>query len=89
MRDYVQSSARPQFRIANVSSILTLGLGVAAITTRGKKQLAFTIATTAMGIYADCALKYARDFNDKLTAELSPELRETQEQINNNKLFIW
>lgn len=89
MRNYVQSSARSQFRIANVAYALTLGLGVAAVTTRGKKQIALTIATTAMGMYAECALKYAHDFNDKLSRELSPEFREMQEEINNNKLFIW
>lgn len=89
MRNYVQSSARPQFRIANATSLLTVGLGVVAITTSGKKQIAFTLATVAMGIYADCALKYARDFNEKLAAELFPEIRESQERINDNKLFIW
>ena len=89
MRNYVQSSARVQFRIANVAYALTLGLGVAAATTRGKKQVALCLATTAMVIYADCALKHAHEFNDELSRELTPEFREMQEQINNNKLFIW
>lgn len=89
MRNYVQSSARSQFRIANVAYALTLGLGIAAVTTRGKKQIALTVATTAMGTYAGKARAYAHEFNDELSRELSPEFREMQEQVNNNKLFIW
>ena len=89
MRNYVQSSARAQFRVANAAIALTVGLGIAAATTRGKKQIAFAIATTAMGTYAGKARAYAHEFNDKLAAELSPEFREMQEQVNNNKLFIW
>ena len=89
MRNYVQSSARPCFRIANAGFVITLGLGIAANCTSGNKQLALGLATIAMGTYATCMRRYAYNFNDKLTAELSPEIREIQEKINNNKLFIW
>lgn len=89
MRNYVQSSARAQFRIANAAIALTVGLGIAASLSSGKKQMALAVATTAMGTYAGKARAYAHEFNDELSRELSPEFREMQEEINNNKLFIW
>lgn len=89
MRNYVQSSARAQFRIANAAIALTVGLGIAASLSSGKKQVALAVATTAMGTYAGKASAYAHEFNDTLAAKLSPEFREILEDINNNKLFIW